>query len=240
MPAPPAATSPTLTPELVQQMIINAFSALGLSGIPTSSVSTWYIDSGASNHMTHSPAHMTHIREYDGDLCINTADGGNVPITAVGQVPHSLPLHNVFLSPRLTTNLLSVGQLVDSNCSVLFSRFGCIVQDQVSGKVLAKGPKQGRLFPLQISSQERPSSESALLPHFSHNKCQLWHNRLGHPNSKTLMFLLNSGLINANKVSFKDVSFNCDSCKMGKGKTLPFPLHDSLVLKCFDIVHSDV
>ena len=27
---------------------------------------------------------------------------------------------------------------------------------------------------------------------------------------------------------------------MGKGKTLPFPLHDSLAMKCFDIVHSDV
>ena len=51
------------------------------------------------------------------------------------------------------------------------------------------------------------------------------------------MFLLNSGLINDNKVSFKDV---CASCKMGKGKTLSFPLHDFLALKCFDIVHSDV
>eukprot|EP00268_Persea_americana_P059265 TRINITY_DN7252_c0_g2_i3.p1 TRINITY_DN7252_c0_g2~~TRINITY_DN7252_c0_g2_i3.p1 ORF type:complete len:904 (-),score=94.40 TRINITY_DN7252_c0_g2_i3:300-3011(-) len=54
------------------------------------------------------------------------------------------------------------------------------------------------------------------------------------------MFLLNSGLIIDNKVSFGDVSFNCDSCKMGKGKALPFPLHDSLAMKCFDIVHSDV
>ena len=93
--------------------------------------------------MTHSSANMTHIKKYDGDLCINTADGGSVPITVVGQVLHSLPLHNVFLSPRLTTNLLSVGQLVDSNCSIFFSRSGCVVQDQVSGKVLAKGPKQG-------------------------------------------------------------------------------------------------
>ena len=41
MPTPPAATSSsTLTPEMVQQMILNAFFALGLSGKPTSSVST--------------------------------------------------------------------------------------------------------------------------------------------------------------------------------------------------------
>ncbi|KAH9780093.1 protein kinase domain-containing protein [Citrus sinensis] len=42
-------------------------------------------------------------------------------------------------------------QLVDNNCDVRFSRDGCIVRDQVSGKILTKGPKVGRLFPLHFS-----------------------------------------------------------------------------------------
>ena len=42
--------APTMTPEIVQQMIIYAFSALGFSG---KSSSPWYFDSGTSNHMTN-------------------------------------------------------------------------------------------------------------------------------------------------------------------------------------------
>jgi len=58
----------------------------------------------------------------------------------------------VLVSPGLASNLLSVGQLVDNNCTVNFSRDGCLVQEQVSGKVITKGPKVGRLFPLQFIS----------------------------------------------------------------------------------------
>ena len=137
MPARPASSS-SLTPEIVQQMIVNAFSVLGLSGKSKMSNSTWYMDSGASNHMTHSSENLSHLKPYDGSLRINTADGGSIHITAVGKISHPLPLSHVFLSPQLSTNLLSVGQLVDNHCSVSFSRSGCVVQDQASGKEIAK------------------------------------------------------------------------------------------------------
>lgn len=110
----------------------------------------------------------------------------------------------------------------------------------MSGKIIVKGPKCGRLFPLQLPTQDGNKSKSALLCDSCSNKCQLWHKRLGHPNSKTLMFLLNSTLLNVNnRASFDDVSFDCTSCKIGKSETLPFSMHDSLALHCFDPVHGD-
>ena len=72
------------------------------------------------------------------------------------------------------------------------------------------------------------------------NKSQLWHNRLGHPHSRTLLSLFKSGLLYDNKISLKDVFLNCSSCKMSKSKTLPFPISTSSSLHCFDLVHSDV
>ena len=36
------------------------------------------------------------------------------------------------------------------------------------------------------------------------------------------------------------LSLECDSCKFGKSKTLPFPLHASRASHCFDLIHSDV
>ena len=142
LPAPIALANPnTLTPEMVQQMILFAFTAFGLSGNHKVSSKPWYFDSGAFNHMINTVVPLSNIRIYDGNLKINTADGSSLPISAVCDLSSSLT--DVFVSPDLSTNLISVGQLVDNNCNVHFSRSGCVVQDQVSGQLIAKGPKVG-------------------------------------------------------------------------------------------------
>lgn len=89
-------TNPSLTPDMVQQMIINAFSALGISG---KCPSLWYLDSGASNHMTFSPELFSHSHKYSFNLEVHTADGEKLPITVVGDISLPLPLTNVFLPP---------------------------------------------------------------------------------------------------------------------------------------------
>ena len=130
IPAPTALANPnTLTPEMVQQMIISAF---GLIGNHTISSKPWYFDSKAFNHMTNTVLSLSNVRNYDGNLKIITADGSSLSISVVGDLSSSLT--DVFVSHDLSTNLLSVGQLVDNNCNVNFSRSGCVVQDQVSGK----------------------------------------------------------------------------------------------------------
>ena len=77
MPTPPASSS-SLTLEIVQQMIVNAFSALGLSSKTKQSHSTWYMDSGASHHMTHPSDNLSQLKPYDGNLQINTTNGGEI------------------------------------------------------------------------------------------------------------------------------------------------------------------
>ena len=78
LPAPTAlANSTTLTPEMVQQMILSAFTAFGLSGNHKVYSKPWYFDSGASNHMTNTVVPLSNIRNYDGNLKINTADGSS-------------------------------------------------------------------------------------------------------------------------------------------------------------------
>ncbi|KAL6330239.1 hypothetical protein AAG906_040161 [Vitis piasezkii] len=155
LPAVPGSSS-NITPEQVQQMIISALSALGLQGKKYLLTSPWLIDSAASNHMTGNPAALQDVRKYDGEQYIQIADGSTLPITAVGNLGSSFT--NVFVSPDLSTNLISVGQLVEENCSLHFDRSGCRVQDQASGQEIAKGPKVGRLFPLQSFSIPRSIS----------------------------------------------------------------------------------
>ena len=225
---------------MVQQMIHSAFTAFGLSGNHKVSSKPWYFDSGASNHMTNTVVPLSNLRNYDGKLKINTADGSSLPISVVGDLSSSLT--NVFVSPNLSTNLISVGQLVDNNCNVHFSRSGCVVQDQVSRQMITKGHKVGLLFPFHVSP-------STFIPSFpllsfacnvvgSGNK--MWHRRLGHPNSNVLGTLFNSGLLGNKACSSIDISFDCTSCKLGKSKVLPFPHHASRASQCFELIHSDV
>ena len=109
-------------------MIISAFSALGLSGKNLSTSSSWYFDSAASNHMTNNAASLTNVNEYFRNLKIHIVDGSHLPITATSDVSPSLT--DVFVSPGLTNNLVSVGQLVENDCKLEFSKSGCVVQDQ--------------------------------------------------------------------------------------------------------------
>ena len=120
-----------------------------------------------------------------------------------------------------------------------FSKSGCVVQDQKSGKMIARGPKVGHLFPLQI-----PLSPSFTLPYITCNSThvdyRVCHIRLGHTNSNVLHDLLKLSLLgNKDSPSLSNVQFDCDSCRLGKSKTLPFPTHTKYS-PTFDMIHSDV
>ncbi|KAM3338097.1 agamous-like MADS-box protein AGL70 isoform X4 [Capsicum galapagoense] len=132
---------------MVRQMIMSAFSALGLQGNDLA-FNFWLVDSDVSNHMTNSACMLKNVRKYHGPSQIQVSIGSNLPITKVGDITKTF--NNIFVSPKLSTGLISVGQLVDNNCDVNFSRNGCLVQDQVSRTIIARGPKVGRLFPIHF------------------------------------------------------------------------------------------
>lgn len=66
----------------------------------------------------------------------------------------------------------------------------------------------------------------------------VWHQHLGHPSTPILSHVLNTSLLGNKEFSFS-LSLEC-SCKLGKSKNLPFPLHSTQVSHCFDLIYSDV
>ncbi|RDY00793.1 hypothetical protein CR513_15977, partial [Mucuna pruriens] len=177
---------PTLTSEMVQQMIISTFSVLGFLG---KSSSPWYFYFGASNHMTSNAHLLTNIKKYYGNLKIHTTYENQLPITTTSDISSSLT--NVFVSLDLMSNLIVVGHLVDNDCRAQFSHF----------------------------------CNSTIVDY------QVWHKRLGHPNSNVLHDMLKSSFI-GNK--------HTPSLNFGKSKILLFPTHHPNVTQPFDIIHSDV
>lgn len=100
----------------------------------------------------------------------------------------------------------------------------------------------GQIFPLHIS----PSTCClcfllvSLACTIVRHENQVWYNHLGHPNSHVLSTLLKSSLLGNKNYDSLYVNSNCNTCKFGKSKILPFTNNGSHATKCFDVIHSDV
>jgi len=131
---------------------------------------------------------------------------------------------------------------VDNNCDVYFSKHICIVQNQTSRQLIAKGPKHRHLFFLRFHVPRTlvPSSILSLFCTAPKVSNEVWHKRLGHLNLRILSHLLKFGLINNKLHSFSSMFLDCVKCKLGKSKVLPFPSKGSRATNLFEIVHSDV
>lgn len=80
--------------------------------------------------MTSSSHSLNNLKKYTGNLQIHTADGIHNYYHIYYDILASVK-KCFFVSPAvLTTNLIFVGQLIDIDYKVEFSKFGCIVKDQ--------------------------------------------------------------------------------------------------------------
>ena len=80
-------------------------------------------------------------------ITIYTADGTPMPISHKGTISSPcLSLNYTFHIPKLSLNLLSIGQLCELGVDLLFTNHGVDVQDPRTGQVLGTGREVGRMF----------------------------------------------------------------------------------------------
>ena len=120
---------------------------------------TWFVDSGASHHMTSHQEWFRDLRTPDRPGYIETGDDTPHPIRHIGDVPFGKDgektcIKDVLHVPTITKNLVSVGQLVEQGMQVRFNNDGCLIEKD--GRVIAKGRRDGRLFILD-SNDVKPA-----------------------------------------------------------------------------------
>ena len=107
--------------------------------------------------MTHDESQFSDEAPLEQSITIYTADGTLMPVSHEGTIySPCLSLSNSFHIPKLSLNLLSVGQLCELGIDLLFSNHGVDVQDPRTGQVLGTCRKVGRMFEvhdLKIPSQ---------------------------------------------------------------------------------------
>ncbi|GJV89305.1 retrovirus-related pol polyprotein from transposon TNT 1-94 [Tanacetum coccineum] len=165
----------------------------------------WIKDSGCSKHMTSNKSLFSTYKAYDGEHVDN-----------------------------LAFNLLSVGQICDNKCQVLFTEEGSeIIKD---GKTIGNRIRKNGLYVMKLGNK---SQDKLCLATVVDNST-LWHRRLGHANMRLIQSLSSKELVrNLPKLKY-DKHF-CDACKIGKQAHASHKAKNIVSTKrCLELLHMDL
>ena len=200
----------------------------------------WYLDNGASNHMTGS---RSKFRDLDDKVtgCVRFGDGSTVEIKGKGTVSFRCKngeeklLTEVYYIPNLCNNIISLGQLSEEGNRVVLHGVYLWVYDE-NDKLVMKVKRSGnRLYKIIIEN----ASDTCLLANVN-EEAWLWHSRLGHVNFAAMT------LMSKNKMArdFPDIvqpKEICTGCLMAKQVRKSFPAKASYRAKqALELVHCDL
>ncbi|KAI5643537.1 gag-polypeptide of LTR copia-type domain-containing protein [Phthorimaea operculella] len=195
----------------------------------------WYLDSGASNHMSFQRnwfQNFVAINNNNDVTCANndklsSAGKGDIEIRLNGEC---MTVKSCAFVPGLKVNLLSVSMMVKRGWKVNFDETGCKLYLQSMGsrcggsnKLVATATEVSGIYRLDNCV---PVVEGALGTVQAGNSLSLWHKRLGHVNVNDLRKLPG--------IDGGEVMEPCVSCIKGKA-LLPFHWTGQLGL-----VHADL
>ena len=142
----PSLTS-SLTTADIEAVVQQVFSRTSTALSVTLGKQSWFFDTAYCNHMTPDESQFSDRAPLEHSITIYTADGTPMPVSHKGTISSPrLSLNDTFHIPKLSFNLLSVGQLCELGVDLLFTNHGVDVQDPRTGQVLGTGRKVGRMF----------------------------------------------------------------------------------------------
>ena len=182
---------------------------------------SWVLDTGATNHMSGC---RVAFAELDPAVCgtVRFGDDSVARIEGCGTVVFTCKngehrsFSGVYYIPRLTTNIVSVGQLdeVDYDIHV---KSGVMRVREPDGRLLARVPRgANRLYVLDIDIA-RP----ACLATRGEENAWRWHARLGHINMPALRRMAREELVRG-LPAIEQVDQLCEACIAGKQRRTPF------------------
>ncbi|CAL1392261.1 unnamed protein product [Linum trigynum] len=183
---------------------------------------SWYLDSGASNHMTGIVEKFVELDESIQGK-VKFGDGSSVEICGRGSVllqcgtGEQKVLTNVYYIPQLKNNIISMGQLDENGCKIVIEDGVMCVLDR-QRKMLAKVKRaRNRLYILSITE-----AQPVCLMTKHNDESWLWHSRFGHVNFLSLRRLVQGNMVNGMPL-IDHVEKICDVCMVGKQRRNSFP-----------------
>ena len=208
---------------------------------------TWWIDSGATTHISNSmQGYLTTRKSEESEQFVYMGNRLKVKAVAVGtyrlhlETGHQMDLMNTFYVPSISRNLVSLSKLDISGYSVLFScgklnlMFNSIM---VGSGILCDG-----LYKIALNHE---FEQSLVTLHsniglkrglIKENSSILWHRRLGHISKERIERLVKNGILD--NLDFTDFQL-CVDCIKGK-QTKHNKKGATRSTKLLEIIHTDI
>lgn len=200
----------------------------------------WYLDNGASNHMSGDRRYFSNIDEtitgkvrFGDDSRIDIKGKGSIEFLDRNGEPRKIL--DVYYIPDLKSNIISLGQATESGCDIRMKDEYLIMYDR-EGKLIAKAARsKNRLYKVRMKIKETMS----LLTTETSSPLR-WHSRLGHINLETMRSMVQRGLV----VGVPQINIEknvCGSCLLGKQARQSFPQATTYrAEKLLELIHGDL
>jgi transposase InsO family protein len=191
--------------------------------------SGWWIDNGATKHVTNCPDLFIEFQEFQSPCVIKAA--GQEALKAIGKGTIQIwsftgsnslkmTLNDVWLVPHISKNLFSVLAAQDRNENSRFLSTATECYLEVNGKTVLCGSrvKGGTLYKAAIEPVIPGKEERVSIAKANNSTLQLYHERWGHQDKQHVRQMLKSEL----GIDVKPVRDICEPCVFGKAHRLPF------------------
>ena len=205
--------------------------------------SFWYIDSGATTHMSNNRSNFSSLVQISP---IKVELGNRSIVTAIGKGTVTMRLtvnnriitcsfENVLYIPKLGFQLISVSAIDKLGYVTQFGQKRVMISK--NGRIVATGSlSKANLYVLD-TTPTNIHPEKALTV-----SLQTWHHRLAHVNPAGIKQMIDQNVVKGAKISpgTFDVK-TCTGCVLGKGHRDSFPKSsESRSSRVLELVHSDI
>lgn len=200
----------------------------------------WYLDNGASNHMTG-------IKESFAVLDLNVTgqvrfgDGSKVMIHGKGSLlfecknGDQLLIPDVYYIPALTSNILSLGQLTEEGYDIRMRGDLLKMEDATGRSVLKIQRSVNRLYKIMLKN-----AKPVCLAINMNDEAWIWHARMGHVNFGVLETMAQRKMVEGLPCISHPTQV-CEGCLFAKQTRKSFPSETSWrASKPLEMIHADL